>query len=548
MKHSIYATVSLLLLATFGGASAAEIEMQISKRYLNFPISHRVGRTHVELSAPGVDKLPSNLLIADGEPDYWTFLDMGRYRGKKIKLTFPDGTRGMDRIYQADTIHGESEIYNEVNRPDYHFTSRRGWINDPNGMIYNDGEYHLFFQYNPFDRDSDNKAWGHAVSTDMMHWVELPEALLPDTMGTMWSGSAVMDPANDSGFGKGGKTPMVAAYTVEDGRGQRQCIAYSLDGGRTFTKYEGNPVIDSGPEWNSVDTRDPRLLRYDDHWVMVLCERDGHSIFISKNLRDWTRTDHVTGFWECPELFELAVDGDPNHKLWVMYGASGTYMLGNFDGYKFTPVSGKHRYSIGSNYAAQTFSNMPENDGRRIQMGWSRQNQPGMPFNGMILLPLELQLRTTKEGPRLTANPVSEAESICAPIGKWSNLTQAEAEEVMRPYTGARTLRLRATLELSHATDAGISLAGQRLVDYDMNGNTLNGSFYSPQNPESMEITVDVWLDRTSAEVFVDGGLLNCSMERWIPGADAEGFRFFGNRVNVKNLELWTVGKVWNKS
>lgn len=387
--------------------------------------------------------------------------------------------------------------------------------------------------------------WGHAVSRDLVHWTELAPALYPDTTGTMFSGSAVYDADNTSGFGRDGKAPMVVAYTIDSPDRETQGIAYSLDNGRTFTKYEGNPVINSKEIWDTHDTRDPRMFRYKDRWVLVLNERDGHSIYNSTNLRDWTFKSHITGFWECPDLFELPVDGDKNNTMWVMYGASGTYMLGDFDGERFTPRSGKHRFATGSIYAAQTFNGIPDSDGRRIQIGWGRLSHPGMNFNGMMLLPTELSLKTTKDGVRLVSKPVREIEDICVPAGKWQNLDQQQLAEVLAPFAKADCLRLRATLQLSHATNASLRLAGQGLLDYDLNGNTVNGAFYSPQDPTSMEITADIYLDRTSVEVFIDGGLFSCSMGRTLPADGAEGFRLDGNRVTVKSLEVFTLPSIW---
>ena len=231
-------------------------------------------------------------------------------------------------------------------------------------------------------------SWGHAVSKDLIHWEELSVVMVPDKLGSIFSGTAVIDYNNTSGFGKDGIPPMVAIYTVHSADNERQCIAYSLDKGRTFTKYEGNPVIDSKAKWNIKDLRDPKVFWYQPakSWVMVLFERDGNSIYTSANLKDWNYESHTTGFWECPQFFELAVDGNKNNKKWVMYGASGTYMIGKFDGKVFTPETGKYYYGNGALYAAQTFDNIPASDGRRIQIGWGRIQQPGMPFNSMMLI------------------------------------------------------------------------------------------------------------------------------------------------------------------
>lgn len=526
---------------------AAERTIKINSKYLNIPVSHADGRVRINFIDDVNGTMPINVRLAQGEPEYWVFLDVSRLKGKKLRIEYPDDLKGVDRIFQADTIVGESGIYSEANRPQFHFTTRRGWINDPNGLIFLDGEYHLFYQHNPYERDWENMHWGHAVSTDLVHWTELPTALHPDMTGTMFSGSAAIDYDNDSGFGTKDKPAMVVAYTTAAPDRQMQCIAYSTDNGRTFTKYGKNPVIDSKEVWNSGDTRDPKIFKYDDHWVLVLNERDGHSIYTSPNLRDWTYSSHTTGFWECPELFPLPVDGNPDNILWVMYGASGNYMLGDFDGYKFTPRSGKHRYSGGTIYAAQTFANIPAEDGRRIQIGWGRQGHRGMNVNGQMLIPTELTLASDKEGPRLINRPVREIDAICVPAGKWSGLTQGQAEDKMKEYANSdQGLRIRTTLRLSHATDAGIALAGQRLVEYDMNSNSLNGFFYSPLDPTSMELMADIFIDRTSVEVFIDGGRYSYSMERHLPDGQREPFRFYGNNVTVKDLEVFTIPSIWN--
>lgn len=545
MRRFILLTLCCLLLPQL--ADAAQRTIKITKQYLNFPVSHRTDRARMTFTAKGTDDLSVVIRLAPGDADYWVFKDMTAYRGKTVTITYEGNADGLSKIYESDQPAGQEEMYHEKNRPQFHFTTRRGWINDPNGLIFYDGEYHLFYQHNPYEREWENMHWGHAVSRDLVHWEELNDALYPDALGTMFSGSAVIDYENTSGFGSKKNPAMVVAYTASSANRQVQCIAYSLDRGRTFTKYEKNPVVDSKEKWNSVDTRDPRLFWYapGGHWVMVLNERDGHSIYTSADLKEWTYQSHVTGFWECPELIELPVDGDKTRTKWVMYGASGTYMIGSFDGKRFTPEGGKYCYTTGSIYAAQTINNIPASDGRRIQIGWGRISHPDMPFNGMMLLPTELTLQTTKEGIRLVNRPVKEVETLCHPVKAWQNLTSDEANSQLKEFYSADRLRIRTTFKLSHATSAGFNLFGQRIIDYDMNGNTLNGRFYSPQTPTSMELTADIYVDRTSIEVFIDGGLYSYSMERRPDVNNKEGFHFWGNRIEVKSLEVFSVDSIW---
>lgn len=545
MKTTKILTCTNLLLASCFLMQAGELKIKIDKKYLNLPVSHQVERAPMTLRADGMEDYSFQIRLAQSQPDYWVFCDMSRYQGKELRISYPGDNARLELIYQADEIAGQDSLYRESNRPQVHYTQRRGWNNDPNGLLYYDGEYHLFYQHNPYEREWENMHWGHAVSRDLIHWTELQEALYPDEHGTMFSGSAVIDYKNTSGFGKEGVPPMVAIYTAASSDRQIQCIAYSLDKGRTWTKYAENPVIDSKDKWNSVDTRDPKVFWFEPikKWVMALNERDGHSIYHSDDLKHWDYQSHITGFWECPELFELPVDGNPDNKKWVMYGASGTYMIGEFDGYKFTPEAGKYYYTNGSIYAAQTYTNIPESDGRRIQIGWGRIAHPGMSFNGCMLIPTSLSLKTTSEGIRLFSTPIKEFDQLQTNVYKGSNLTGEKASEALQPYKNNATLRIKATLKLSHATSAGLSLDGQNLLDYDMNGNRVNGVFYSPDDMTSMEISVDMIIDKTLIEAYIDNGAYSYSMER--KATNQEGFRFWGNNIEVKNLEIYTLKSIW---
>lgn len=529
---------------------AAELSMKVKCRYLNLPISHEVERYRLTFKAKGVDDL-SVVARLSANPEYWVFKDISAYEGKTLTITFDGPEDALMQVYQADTIRDVASIYRERNRPQFHFSTRRGWINDPNGCIWHNGQYHLYYQHNPFEREWENMTWGHATSPDLLHWTEQPPVLFPDTLGTMFSGSAVFDKDNTSGFGTKKNPPLVYAYTADRSEKEVQCIAYSLDGGMTLHKYEGNPVIDSHDRWQSRDTRDPRVFWYEPggHWVLVLNERNGHSIYTSDNLKDWTYRSHVNGFWECPDLFPLPVDGNTKDVRWVMYGASNTYMIGRFDGKVFTPESGKHRFSSGAIYAAQTFNNVP--DGRRIQIGWANIDHRGMPFRGQMLLPTELTLRSTKDGVRLVSKPIAEVASLLSPLCSSKDaLSSQEVNKVLNSYLKQDGLHLRATLNLTYATSAGLKFDGQTLVDYDLNRNTLNGQFYSPQDPTSLSLTMDIYIDRTSIEVFIDDGLYSYSMERRRAIGAAQntipkGFEFWGSDINVTDIRLDAVESCW---
>lgn len=527
---------------------ADEITIKIVKQYLNFPISHAQERSKMTFQVSDeIENYSVVIRLAPEEADYWVFYDVSHLKGKSLTIKYEGDLKALSKIYQDDQMRGFENLYQEKNRPQYHFTTQRGWINDPNGLVYHDGEYHLFYQHNPYEREWENMHWGHAVSTDLIHWEQLPTALYPDDMGTMYSGSAVIDYKNTAGFNKGSEPAMVAFYTAASSDRQVQGMAYSLDKGRTWKKYNKNPLIDSKEKWNSLDTRDPKVFWYEglDHWVMVLNERDGHSIYTSKDMKDWKYESHITGFWECPELFELPIDGDPNNTKWVMYGATGTYMLGSFDGRTFTPEAGKYYYTSGALYAAQTFTNIPASDGRRIQIGWGRIQQPDMPFNGMMMMPTELTLRTTKEGPRLFSVPVKETEPLFTLDKQWKNMDSNQANDLLKPYADTDRIRIKTTIKLSHATEAGFNLFGQRLIGYDMNGNMLNGMFYSPEDRTSMELSADIYIDRTSVEVFIDGGVYSYYLERKPDPNNQEGFHFWGNNIEVKNLDIYHVKSIW---
>jgi sucrose-6-phosphate hydrolase SacC (GH32 family) len=307
----------------------------------------------------------------------------------------------------SQTAESSSELYREKYRPQFHFSSSKNWLNDPNGLVFYQGEYHLFFQYNPTGLEHRNMHWGHAISRDLVHWVQLPVALYLDKEGSMYSGSAVVDWNNTSGFGKDGKPPLVLIYT---GTRVGQCLAYSLDG-RTFTKYGRNPVLGNVAPGN----RDPKVIWHEPtkHWIMILyVQKDRFDLFRSPNLKDWMPLKPIEfkGAHECPDLFPIARESDPKQVKWAAVSASGSYVIGSFDGNTFNVEHGPIDFRFG--YAVQTFSDEP--NGRRIQIAWlsNKPAYPGMPFNQQMTVPVELRLRSTPTGPRLFRWPVKELDML----------------------------------------------------------------------------------------------------------------------------------------
>lgn len=300
--------------------------------------------------------------------------------------------------YQVMSFN-EEQLY----RPNFHFTPQNNWMNDPNGMFYLDGEYHLFFQYYPEDNIWGPMHWGHAISNDLITWEELPIALYPDDLGYIFSGSAVVDINNTSGFGKDGKTPIIAMFTYHDAIAEKegkidyqtQGIAYSLDKGRTWTKYSGNPVL---PNPGIKDFRDPKIYWDQDHnqWLMTLATYEKTFFYSSKDLKNWDLLSDFgeflgnhDGVWECPDFFPISINGTDTKK-WVLLqsinpghinGGSGTqYFIGDFDGKTFkldtifqNQLEKKEAIWLDfgrDNYAGVTWSNIPKEDGRKLFIGW----------------------------------------------------------------------------------------------------------------------------------------------------------------------------------
>ena len=538
MKKILLSIIILSSLQAF--PQAVERSYTIEKRYLNFPVKENRERIRMEMTLDGKPLTYAVIRLAEGEPDYWVFKDVSAYMGKTLKILFAEEVDGIAMIRQTDGFVGQENIYREINRPQVHFTTKRGWNNDPNGLVWHDGEYHLFYQHNPYEANWQNMHWGHAVSKDLVHWEELNDALYPDDLGTMFAGSAVIDKDNTAGWGK---NAMVAAYTAA-GKVATQCIAYSTDNGRTFTKYEGNPVINTRKTPDGTAARDPKVFWYDKgkHWVMALYEDNFISIYSSDNLKDWKYESKTLGFFECPELFELPVDGNKKKTKWVMYGASGTYMIGTFNGKKFTPEAGKYFYSRGSQYAAQIFNNSP--DGRKIQIGWGRITHKDMPFKSLMLFPMEMTLRTTPEGIRLYCNPVSEIEKLHGKSYTWDNITMPEANQKLTEIKG-EYLHVKFDIELVRRFRYTLKFRGNEVLNFDGNWNNYNGSPYSGDVLSPFRHKVELIIDKTSFEAYIGEGKLFLA-EQLNEASTIDGLEFTGDMdMKIHHLEVHELKSIW---
>ncbi|MNW42568.1 Levanase precursor [compost metagenome] len=500
--------------------------------------------------------------------------------------------------------------YTEKYRPQYHYTPNKNWMNDPNGLVYYEGEYHLFYQHTPFasQPDFEKMHWGHAVSSDLIYWEELPPALPPGEDGSIFSGSAVVDHHNTSGFFDEDGSGLVAIYTnngnnAQPGKPQVQSIAYSKDKGRTWSKYEGNPVL--FPD-TTLDFRDPKVFWHGEtsRWIMSLAVQDRVEFYASPNLKDWTFASAFgadvigthRGIYECPDLVPLHVDGDPNKKKWVLIlsvgdcngvnpsdpeppaGGSGMmYFVGNFDGRVFTPdktinsIDDLRWIDFGSDfYAAVTWSNTPEEDGRRLWIGWMNNWRyagalPTDKWRGHTTIPRELKLKTYEEGLRLVQEPLEELNSIRSPLATLENVT---IEPDANPLVGiiANKAELIAEFEIGTAKEFGFKVrkseAEETVVGYDLvmknlfvdRTNSGRTDFHpdfaakhdAPLGPVNNRVRMSIFMDWCSVEVFGGDGSTVIS-DTIFPAPESNGLELYavGGNVKLVSLQINELGSIW---
>jgi fructan beta-fructosidase len=455
-------------------------------------------------------------------------------------------------------------FYDEVLRPQFHFTPERNWMGEPAGMVYYEGEYHLFYQYNPKGTEPGYYHWGHAVSGDLIRWQHLPVAIFPDNLSvdkdicTAGPGSVIIDANNVLGVQSGDEKTMVAFYTSNQ-CGQR--IAYSNDRGRTWRKHNGNPVLSFN---EGEEARSPRVFWHEqgNHWVMLLYRRPdnddrkrGISIYSSSDLLRWELESHVPGFRGTPDLLEMKVNNRPDEKRWVLFEGDGSYVIGSFDGKKFTPESIRMKSDFGLNYyGAQSCSNMPVSDGRIIQIAWMKDGAyPDMPFSGQMTFPSELSLRRSNNGIFLIRQPAKEISGIQGKAQKWENenLIPGLNANLIKKIKGD-IFHIKGQFDLKTCDSFGFMLRmgkkapGTELL-YNVKRQTLSllGQTVSLE-PVDNKIYLEILVDRSSIEVYANNGR---AVLTYAFSPDAGGLEYVlyntGGELMVDKLEFIELKSVW---
>ncbi|MBA3440614.1 MAG: glycoside hydrolase family 32 protein [Pyrinomonadaceae bacterium] len=486
------------------------------------------------------------------------------------------------------------EYYAEPYRPQFHFSPEKNFMNDPNGLVYYKGEYHLFYQHNPFGNTWGHMSWGHAVSRDMVHWKHLPVALAEENGIMIFSGSAVVDWNNSSGLCTNAdprdKSCLISIYTGHQKDKQTQNIAYSNDRGRTWTKYAGNPVIDI----NEADFRDPKVVWHapTKKWVMVtvLAKEKKVRFYGSSDLKKWEHLSDfgpagaIDGVWECPDLFELSVEGDANNKKWVLLvnlnpgaiagGSGGQYFVGHFDGRVFAndnPTNKILWVDYGKDfYAAQSWSDIPQTDNRRLWLGWLSNweyanKAPTDPWRNAQSIPRVVTLKRYPEGIRMTQKPAAEMQSLRGQHHRFQDKNIRAVNTLLREAAG-ETLEIIAEFELGTAAGFGFKVRKsgleETLIGYDVTTQQIfvdrtksgdisfdknfPGRHAGPLGPQSGRVKMHIFVDRSSVEAFGNDGQMVIT-DLIFANPNSTGLEMYeqGGNVKLVSLDIWKLKSAW---
>lgn len=517
--------------------------IQVQNRFLLLPISNSAAKKVLEITdANGTCAFKFEVTLADSKEkvDWWSFLDVQEYAGQSLKITtdrLEEGNRAFELIVNAPAVPRNEPLYREKFRPQLRFSQIQGWNNDPNGMIFWKGEYHLFWQSNPMGLPWGNMFWGHAVSPDLVHWTEQPLALRPfgddlppgkkhPSMAVRNCFSGTASPAWDKPLENPNdpfSRPLYAAFT-DTGAGE--CLAVSRDGGNTW-KYDSVMIQHRG--------RDPQLIWLEEEksWLIAVYEEIGNDRLIafyrSKNLKNWVRTGDIYGFYECPNLYRLPVDGNPENSRWVLWAADAQYVVGQFNGKTFVPEhEGKRRLHYGRYYASLCFNNTPN---RLVQIGWAQIPIPfeaKHPFNQTFSIPLDLSLRSTSDGIRLFAEPVRELETL--------RMEKREFTQNFTPgaFGDGQLYELFVTADASQNAELHF---GQNVVRWNAEKKLLDEM---PLTPKDGKITFRIFIDRPMFEISANDGEAFKTAVRADMGEKINAFRFTG----VGSIKIWSLKSI----
>ncbi|MEO7714764.1 MAG: glycoside hydrolase family 32 protein [Capsulimonas sp.] len=482
--------------------------------------------------------------------------DVRPFLGKSAHIQIVDEAKGdwghinVDHILQTnqpDRLPVVSQpLYQETYRPQFHFTARQwtvdrlnpgmrqeGWLNDLNGLVYYDGEYHLFAQ-------RWNKCWIHAISRDLVHWTELEPAFWEEELDSaVQSGNCVIDYENTSGLSLDKSTPpMVAFWSRNDNRSHG--ITYSLDHGRTWKFYAHNPIL-VYPE------RDPMVFWHKptQRWVMMMYGDGQYHIFTSHNLLEWKDEKHpIPNSYECPDFFQLPLDDDQAHMKWVLIRGNGKYSVGSFDGSEFKEETPQFDSDAGPNfYATQSWGNTDTGDGRRIQAAWMRDGvYPDMPFNQQVTFPCELTLHTTPDGPRLHREPIQQIASLHKHEDQWADRTLAAGETWDLKETGD-LFHIKMDVDIPEGATLRFHIRG---VPVTLTRQTV--ACGTDPKPISGQLkTVEILVDRTSIEVFANHGELSIS-KCFLPDESGLSLKADGAGITIPSLSVFHLNSAWKKN
>jgi fructan beta-fructosidase len=586
-------------------------EFEVTRDFVAFLIGggRQPDRAGIELLVG--DTILRSATGSDSEGLVWRSWDVRELRGKQARIRIYDRASGgwghinIDHILLTDKPRSgfdttplelyrqASSYYRELHRPQFHFSPEINWMNDPNGLVHFDGEYHLFYQYNPLGNSWGHMSWGHAVSKDLVHWEHLPLALAEENGIMIFSGCALVDWKNTSRLGRGDEPPLIAVYSGHGHDRQTQNLAYSHDRGRNWIKYADNPVLDIGER----DFRDPKVFWHEpsQKWVMVvaLAAQRKVQFYGSQDLKVW---EFLSDFgpagakdkpnWECPDLFELPIEGEPGQTRWILEadmgdgaiagGSGGEYFVGQFDGTRFRsdyPLDEIRWVDYGRDfYAPVSWSDIPQSDGRRIWIGWMNNWQshmlPTHPWRGAQSVPRVLSLRRTTGGLRLVQRPTDELERLRGTHVRLEDLPLSEGDvDLAERNISGELIEIVAEWELGSATEFGLKVRQggdeETIVGYDMAQQSLfvdrresglvgfdpvfPGKHSGPMPPQDGRIRLQILVDSSSIEVFGNDGhtvITDCIF----PSPTSQGVSLYsrGGDMKLVSLDVWELKSIWH--